>query len=200
MTKKILIIQSSPRENDSITNNLIQKIEDKIVKKHKNSIITHKNLSKNQIPHPTNETISAYFTPKEMLTNELNSAINLSNKLTDELLDSNIVIVGAPMWNFSIPSSLKAWLDHIVRVGKTFSKDDNGYFGLAENKKAIIIIASGGVYSNSSMDFNEPYLRFIFNFIGISDIQIIKAEGLSYPSKRENSLKNADIMIDNLIL
>ncbi|KAB8039514.1 FMN-dependent NADH-azoreductase [Silvanigrella paludirubra] len=200
MTKKILIIQSSPRENDSITNNLIQKIEDKIVKKHKNAIITYKNLSKNPLPHPTNETISAYFTPKEMLTDELNSAINLSNKLTDELLDSNIVIVGAPMWNFSIPSSLKAWLDHIVRVGKTFSKDDNGYFGLAENKKAIIIIASGGVYSNSSIDFNEPYLRFIFNFIGISDIQIIKAEGLSYPNKRENALKNADIMIDNLIL
>lgn len=104
------------------------------------------------------------------------------------------------MWNFSIPSSLKAWLDHIVRIGKTFSIGENGYFGLAKNKKAIIVIASGGVYTNTSMDFNEPYLRFILNFIGISDIQIIKAEGLSYPNKREEALKNADNMIHNLIL
>jgi FMN-dependent NADH-azoreductase len=133
MTKKILIIQSSPRDNDSITNNLIQKIENKIFEKHNNSIFTRKNLSKYPLPHPTNETISAYFTTKELLTDELNSAISLSNKLTDELLDSNILIIGAPMWNFSIPSSLKAWLDHIVRIGKTFSIGENGYFGLAKN-------------------------------------------------------------------
>ena len=183
MSKKVLSVKSSPRNNDSITNQLIHEIEQKISAKYENTKIIHKDLTKDPLPHPNNETISAYFTPAEYLTEDLIRSAALSNSLTEEVLTSDTIIIGIPMWNFSIPSSLKAWIDHIVRVNKTFALGEKGYKGLAENKNAILVIASGGIYSGTTMDFTEPYLRFILNFIGISNVQVVRTEGLSYPDK-----------------
>jgi len=101
-------------------------------------------------------------------------------KLTDELLGSDLLVIATPTWNFSIPSSLKAWIDLVVRPGKTFSYTNDGVLGLAKGKKAILVLASGGVFTEGpwkSWDFVEPYLRKILSFIGIDTVQTVRPEG-----------------------
>jgi FMN-dependent NADH-azoreductase len=98
------------------------------------------------------------------------------------------------MYNFSIHSSLKAWVDPIVRAGVTFRYSENGPEGLIKNKKAYIVIASGGVYSEGMLkghDFIEPYLKAILNFIGITDITVVRVEGLAVPSLKDTALEKA---------
>lgn len=110
------------------------------------------------------------------------SALALSNTLLDEVLQSDILLIEAPMYNFGIPSVLKAWIDHVARAGKTFRYTAQGPQGLLTGKKAILVLASGGIYSEGPaqpLDHQESYLRAIMNFFGITDVQTIRAEGIA---------------------
>ncbi len=110
----------------------------------------------------------------------MREALRLSDQLTEEVLSSDLLLIASPMWNFGLPSSLKAWVDHIVRPGKTFRYTGDGAEGLALRKKAILVLASGGVFSEGpwkSWDTAEPYLRLVLGFIGITDVQTVRAEG-----------------------
>jgi FMN-dependent NADH-azoreductase len=112
----------------------------------------------------------------------LKQAIALSDVAVDELLASDIIVIGAPMWNFNIPSSLKAWIDHVARAGRTFTYGANGPEGLAKGKKAIVVVTSGGKYSDGpakAMDFHATYLKSVLGFIGITDVSFVRAEGVS---------------------
>ena len=119
--KKILVINSSPNGEKSISRALVNEIKKEIINKLSSDVdfIEH-DVAKEAIPHFDENAIMAAYTPHELRTVELNKAIELSDKLTNELLNSDVIIIGAPMWNLSIPSSLKAWIDNIVRVGLTF--------------------------------------------------------------------------------
>lgn len=109
-------------------------------------------------------------------------AARQSDQLTDELLESDLLVISTPIWNFGIPSHLKAWIDLVVRPGRTFQYSDGGVLGLAKDKKAILVLASGGVFTEGPWrpwDFAEPYLRQILGFIGIVDVQPFESRGLA---------------------
>jgi FMN-dependent NADH-azoreductase len=104
----------------------------------------------------------------------------------DQFLASDVIVIGAPMYNFSIPSQLKAWIDRIAVAGKTFRYGPNGPEGLAKGKKVVIASARGGAYGDESpADFQEPYLRHVFGFLGISDIEFVRAEGVAHGPEAE---------------
>ena len=106
----------------------------------------------------------------------------LSDALIDELFAADTIVVAAPMHNFGVPSTLKAWIDHISRAGRTFSYGANGPQGLLKGRKAILVLASGGVYSNGQMkafDFTEPYLRAVLGFLGITNVDVVRVEGVA---------------------
>jgi FMN-dependent NADH-azoreductase len=123
--------------------------------------------------------------------------------VVDEFLDADIVVIGAPMYNFAIPSQLKAWFDRIVIAGKTFSYSEAGAKGLAGGKKIIVASSRGGLYApgtpQEANDFQEPYLRAILGFIGIKDIEIVRAEGMAYgPEQHEAAMRVALASVDLL--
>jgi FMN-dependent NADH-azoreductase len=119
------------------------------------------------------------MTPSEQQSDAEKAALARSNQLTDELLAADVLVLAAPMYNFAIPSTLKAWLDHVLRAGLTFKYTDTGPQGLLTGKRAFVLTARGGIYAGSALDHQEPYLRQALAFIGIHDVQFIHAEGLN---------------------
>lgn len=112
-------------------------------------------------------------------------------------------MIACPMWNFGIPSSLKAWIDHVVRARKTFNYADAGVEGLAKGKKAILALASGGVFSEGPWkpwDTVEPYLRQILGFIGIDDVQTVRAEGMNIPPLAIHAVPNGEKAVEALVI
>ncbi|MCB1579212.1 MAG: NAD(P)H-dependent oxidoreductase, partial [Xanthomonadales bacterium] len=124
-----------------------------------------------------------------------NPAVARGGELLDEFLAADVVVIGAPMYNFSIPSQLKAWIDRVAVAGKTFRYGENGPEGLAGGKKLIIASSRGGVYSAGSpaagMDFQETYLRGVFGFLGITDIEVVRAEGVNMSAEHKQKAIDA---------
>lgn len=181
MTRKILVIDSSPR-TASLSRKFTKDIADKLAGQHAGATITHRDLAAKPLPHLTEETINAYYTPADKRSEPLKKAIALSDAAVEELKAADVIVIGAPMWNFNIPSGLKAWIDHVVRAGVTFAYGANGPQGLMTGKKAIVVVTSGGVYSKGpmqAMDFQANYLKSVLGFIGITDVSIVRAEGVS---------------------
>ena len=151
--------------------------------KHPDATVIDRDLAAHPLPHLTAEVVGAFFTPADKRSPEQAKAIEPSDKAVDELLAADAIVIGAPMWNFGIPSSLKAWIDHVVRAGRTFQYGANGPAGLIPGgKKAIVVSSRGGVYSAgpyAMMDHQESYLKAILGFMGITDISFATAEGLS---------------------
>jgi FMN-dependent NADH-azoreductase len=113
-------------------------------------------------------------------------------RVLHQFLDADVVVIGAPMYNFSIPSTLKAWIDRIAVSGKTFRYTAEGPEGLAGGKRVIIASSRGGVHSGAPSDFQEPYLRFLFGFIGITDVEFVRAEGVAMSAEhREQAIEAA---------
>ena len=195
MPTHVLVVESSPCGAMSATRQLTQDIIETLKKKDPNLTVTVRDLFKNPPPHVTDALIGAVYTPEINHTADHKKILELSDTYLKELFAADILVLGAPMWNFNIPSSLKAWIDHIVRVGKTFAYlPEGGYKGLLSGKKIIIASASGGVYSNGPMkayNFNEPYLRTVFGFIGISDVQSFSAEGSTNPETQKKAVAAA---------
>lgn len=119
-----------------------------------------------------------------------------SGRVLQQFLDADIVVLGAPMYNFSIPSTLKAWIDRVAVAGKTFRYTAEGPEGLAKGKRMIVASARGGLHSGAPSDFQEPYLRFLFGFLGITDVEFIRAEGIAMsPQHRSDALAAAHAAI-----
>jgi FMN-dependent NADH-azoreductase len=191
---KVLHIISSPRGTESLTIKLGNAIIDKIKATNSNVVVTELDLSKNPYPHLEEVHINSFFTPKEYHTPEQATAIKNSDEAIATLQEADIVIIGAPMYNFSITSGLKAYFDHVARAGITFRYSENGVEGLLKNKKAYIAFASGGVFSNGylqPLDFAVPYIKHFLTFIGIAEITVFRAEGAAIPGLKETALENA---------
>lgn len=119
-----------------------------------------------------------------------------SEQLMAQFLASDIIVIGAPMYNFGIPSTLKAWIDRIAVAGKTFRYGENGAVGLAGGKRVVVASGRGGIHGNGPTDFQENYLRQVFGFLGISDIEFVRAEGVAYsPQHRIDALAAAHASI-----
>ena len=178
---QILVIDSSPRGSQSISRQVTKLVADKLKAANPAAKVVERDLAAQPLPHLHENHINAYYTAPEQRDETLKQVIKESDAAVDELLASDIVVIGAPMWNFSIPSVLKAWIDHVVRKGRTFNYSAAGVEGLVHGKKAIVVISSGGIYSQGpmqAMDFETTYLRGILGFIGITDVTFVRAEGV----------------------
>jgi FMN-dependent NADH-azoreductase len=192
--KKILHLISSFRDDASNSIKLGRAIVDQIVAENPGAIVEEINLIDENYPHLDAPHFQAFLTPVAEFTADDREAIKHSDKAIAQLMDADYLVVGSPFYNFSIHSALKAWIDHIVRAGVTFRYTEKGPEGLVKGKKVYIAMASGGIYSEGpaqAYDFNAPYLKTLFGFLGMTDLKIIRAEGLKIPVIGEHALENA---------
>ena len=190
--KKILHIISSPRGNASFSIKLGKAIIEKIKESYPDSIVKERNLVTDSFPHLEAAHLTSFFTPVESRSAESQIAVQHSDQAIAEIMEADILIIGAPLYNFGIHSSLKAWFDHVARAGITFRYDENGPEGLVKNKKVYIAMASGGIYTEGPMqayDFVVPYLKTVLGFLGMTDVSVIRAEGTSLPGIQDLALE-----------
>jgi FMN-dependent NADH-azoreductase len=189
--KKILHIISSPRGDASYSIRLGNAIIDKIQLAYADSTVKEVSLVDERFPHLEEAHLNAFFTPAANRTPENLVAIKHSDEAIAEIMDADIIVLGVPLYNFSIPSNLKAWIDHISRAGVTFKYDENGPEGLIKNKKLYIAFSAGGIYTEGPMtsyDTATPYLKSVFGFLGLTDVIVVRVEGTSIPGIQDNAL------------
>ena len=196
--KKILNIIVSPRGEASFSNQLGNIIISKIIGNNPGSTVQVRNLNETPFPHIEPAHLSAFFTPAEDHSTENKVAIQHSNEAIRELFAADVIVINTPMWNFSVPSVLKAWIDHIARSGVTFKYGETGPVGLLTGKKVYIALASGGVYSGDmkALDFVEPYLKSVLGFLGLTDVTTYRVEGTSIPQIQETAMENAALAVN----
>ena len=192
---KIYQIDSSARKEGSTSRALAKKLLDKI-KKPEDEVI-YRDLD-DEMVFVSGLTESGMKIDIKDQTEHHKKMFQLSDTLVRELKESDIIIISAPIYNYGPPATLKAWSDLAARVGETFKFKSNGRReGLLKNKRAFLVITSGGTKLNSSEDFLTPWLKFILNFFGIEKIDIICADQMALDYKK--SIKNAELQIDNII-
>jgi FMN-dependent NADH-azoreductase len=183
----LLHIDSSPRAA-SISSRLAAAFVAKWQEQNPVGTVVHRNTSLDGIPYLDEAAIDAFFTPPAELTAEQKRTLEDSDRLVDELLAADVLVLAAPMWNLSIPASLKAWIDMIVREGRTFAFNEAGVAPLLPpGKKVFVFSARGGAYPADSplqaLDHQEPYLRAILGVIGLTDVEFIHADRQSESSE-----------------
>lgn len=180
--KNILLIETSPRGNDSYSTQAARSIVNELQARNPHTKVVVRDLAVNPPPHIGVPYITGMYAEPEQRTPEQSKALALSDALIDEVFTADTVVIAIAMHNFGPPSAFKAWIDHVARAGRTFSYGANGPQGLLKGKHVILVLASGGVYSNGQMkafDFTEPYLRTVFNFLGITDVDVVRVEGVA---------------------
>ncbi|RYG06498.1 MAG: FMN-dependent NADH-azoreductase [Chitinophagaceae bacterium] len=189
--KNILHIISSPRGEGSYSIKLGKAVVDKLLQKYPDASVKEYNLVDQKFPHLEEAHITSFFTPAEKRTPENIEAIHHSDEAIAMIEDADIIVMGAPMYNFTIHSSLKAWLDHVIRAGRTFYYDEKGVHGLLGHKKIYLAVSSGNIYSEgpaATMDHVVPYLKDTLGFIGLKDITVFRIEGTSLPGQQESAV------------
>ena len=177
----LLQLDSSPMGRNSISRKLTAQFAETWLRTHPGGQVLSRDLTSTALPPVDGTWVGAAYTPENARTSDQQQALAMSDSLIAELLAADEYVFGVPMHNFSIPSTLKLWIDQVARVGKTFAYTANGPKGLLTGKKATLLIASGGVYEHgtalASLNFATPYLRTVLSFIGVTDVTIIAAEG-----------------------
>jgi FMN-dependent NADH-azoreductase len=173
----ILHVSASVNGENSNSRQIALKLIDRIKADDSSATVIERDTNEAVVSAITGETVGAYYTPAENRSEAQKKVIAASDKMVAEIMDADVLVIGAPMYNFSVPSTLKAWVDLIARVGVTFNYTENGPVGLVEGKKAYIVAATGGVPVNSPADFATPYLKQVLAFIGITDVEVVEASG-----------------------
>ncbi|MEJ7559962.1 MAG: NAD(P)H-dependent oxidoreductase [Pedobacter sp.] len=193
--KHILHLKSSLQGAASYSIKLGDAIVRKIQEKYPASTVEELDLVNSAIPHLTPNTLRTLFTPIELLTDEDKKSNYLSDELVKQLLAADFIVIGAPLINFTIHTSLKAWIDHVTRPRITFGYGEDGRpVGLVIGKKIYIAMSSGGVYSEGpgkANDFVAPYLTAFLGFLGMTDLTVFRAEGLKVPGVKELAMEKA---------
>lgn len=158
-----------------------------------------RDLVANPISHFDADSIAALSTPAEQRTPEQQAAVELSDTLIAELQQADAVVLGAPMYNFAVPSQLKAWFDQVARNGVTFRYTEQGPEGLLQDKPVYVLATRGGLYRDAGLDFQVPWIKLILGFVGIKQVEVIYAEGLNM-SDSQVSLAQAQSELDALAL
>jgi FMN-dependent NADH-azoreductase len=198
--KKILHVTSSPRGIDSNSIQLGNYIVEKLQEQYPGSEVTTNHTAEKNYQHMPFSYTVAFKLPPDQHSPEQQQALLPSDEAIEQLQNADIVVISLPVYNFNLPSSLKAWLDHVVRPSKTISYKTGKPEGLLQNKKVYLAISSSGVYSDGptkTWDFGEPYLRFILNFLGINDITTFRIEGLAVSGFLETAVKKGFESVDN---
>jgi FMN-dependent NADH-azoreductase len=186
--KSILHINASARTAGSVTRDLGQTFVTRLLAKSPDAKVIIRDVSQG-VPFLNEEWIGATFTDPAARSAEQKMVLALSDTLVEELKEADTIVIGTPVYNFSIPATLKAWVDMVARARETFQYTVNGPVGLLQGKKAYVIIASGGTKIGSEIDFAGNYLKHILGFIGISDVTMIAADQLMIdPENRDAAL------------
>jgi FMN-dependent NADH-azoreductase len=190
--KRILHLMSSLQGNESNSIKLGKAIVEKVIEKYPGSTVEEVNLVDLDIPHLTPAVLQTFFVPADQLSGEDRESMRFSDNAVKQLLSADIIVIGAPFYNFTVPSVLKAWFDHITRAGITFGYGENGPIGKVTGKKVYVAMSSGGIYSegpSKDNDFVVPYLKTFLGFLGMTDLTVFRAEGVKIPGVKENALR-----------
>lgn len=202
---KILIINASARTEKSVSRQLTSVFEKKWRENFPHDNIKYRNVGQDQIPHVDEKWIAAAFTPAEFRREEDHIALQISNKLIAELKEADHIVIGTPMYNWSVPSSLKAYIDQVLRVNETVTVNKetpkNPYRGLLNDKKVYLLMVRGNAGYEpgeffAHMDFQTEYLKTVFGIMGVTDIEHFAVNGMDVG---ENMLELADSKIDSMI-
>ena len=178
----ILVVTASPRGDLSVSRALTSIFADLWAQRHPQDTILLRDIGHHPVPHVTEPWIVGSTASPDDQTPESKAAIAVSDQLVDEFLSADRYIFGVPMFNFNVPSIFKAYIDQIVRPGRTYAMGLDGFEGLVKERKALFITTSGNSYAPGSpsapLNFLEPYLRAVFGFIGLTDLQFVAAENL----------------------
>jgi len=176
----ILVVTASPRGERSVSRALATAFVELWSERHPEDRILLRDVGHHPVPHVTEPWIAGAFAPAHDQPPEATAAIAVSDSLVEEFLSADRYIFGVPMHNFSVPSTFKAYIDQLVRPGKTFGVGPTGYEGLVTGKKALVITTSGGAYrlgsARADLNFLEPYLRGVFGFMGVTEVQFVTAD------------------------
>jgi FMN-dependent NADH-azoreductase len=173
---RILHLSTSAKQQDSISRELAADLLDALEQRHGSVEVVHRDLAAG-LPFIDANWVGANYTPAEERTGAQRDKLALSDELVAELDAADVVVIGAPIYNFSVPAVLKAWIDLIARAQLTFKYTENGPKGLLADRKTYVISPSGGVPVGSAVDFATPYLRQALAFVGITSVEIIGAQG-----------------------
>ena len=175
---QLLVIETSPRGNQSVSRNMTRRFVQDWLAGHPGGGIVERDLTTSGLQFVSAAWLQAYFTPPDRQSAEMADALKLSDELVAELLAADHIVIATPVYNYNVPAVLKAWVDHVVRKGLTLGFDGRG---LVTGKKASVLIASGGVYTEGSpireRDIATQYLRLILGVIGITDVTVVAGGG-----------------------
>jgi FMN-dependent NADH-azoreductase len=197
----ILVLNSSISAESSVSRALVEEALERLLEKNPGATVTYRDLGKNPVPHLTPATVAGVRAVAT--TDEERAAATLSDELIAELRAADTILIGAPMYNFSIPTGLRTWFDHVLRPRVTFSYSEAGPEGLLTGKQIIVVESRGGLYSegpHQAIDFQEPYLRLLLGFIGLKDVSFIHAEKIGFgPDARAVALAGAKARIATIV-
>jgi FMN-dependent NADH-azoreductase len=199
MMKNLLRLTTSLFEENSVSSALSADLIFALKGKGEDFNVIERDFNKQAIPHLDGQWLKAISTPAAQRTPEQQEKVEFSDSLIAEIQVADILVIGLPMYNFTVPSMLKAWIDHIARAGVTFAYTEQGPKGLLKNKKVYLVSAMGGVHDTPATDFLRPYMKLIMGFIGLDDVEIINAGGLCMgEDPRAESLAAAQMKIQTL--
>jgi FMN-dependent NADH-azoreductase len=202
---KLLHIDSSPLAGNSVSRQLTERVVAQWRATHPGTVVEYLDLAVDAPSHLNADSLGFRAGPNAGGLSDVQRRENeISERLVSQFLAADVIVVGAPMYNFSVPTQLKAWIDRIAQAGRTFTYTEKGPKGLAGGKTVIIASSRGGVYSSNpamaGLDHQESYLKTVFGFIGITDIQFVRAEGVAMGEEvKAQALGAADVSIKAIV-
>lgn len=186
----VLTVNSSIFGEGGVSTQLTNDIVQHIINSSDDTQVVSRDLSKGEIPHFDLATINAIS----------NNQAVLADTLIEEVQNADVIVLGVPMYNFSVPSQFKSWFDHIARAGVTFKYTENGPVGLLNDKKVYVVTTRGGLHKDQATDVEVPFLNTVLSFVGLTDVEYIFAEGLSMgDDTRANAIADAKAEIERLL-
>ena len=198
--KTLLQIRSSIFSNGGQSSRLAERFVARWRASNPGGKVIVRDLAKEPIPHLDAARFGAFLAKPEERTPAQQAVVDYSDALIGELKRADVVVLGLPMYNFGVPSTLKAYFDHVARVGETFKYTEKGPVGLLTGKKVYVFAARGGMYAGTPNDTQTPFIRIFLSFLGMSDIEFVYAEGLAISeASKQHSLARAEAVIDALV-
>jgi FMN-dependent NADH-azoreductase len=195
----LLQINASIHADHGQSSQLATRFVQAFSRSHPDSRIVLRDLASDTVPHLSAERFAAFLSKPEERTAAQSDVLAYSDTLIAELKQADVIVLGVPMYNFGVPSQLKAYFDHIARAGETFRYSANGPVGLLKGKKAYIFAARGGLYAGTALDTQTNYVRDFLRFVGIEDIEFVYAEGLAIsPESKASGLAKAAAQLERL--
>lgn len=194
----ILVINSSAAGDDAASRVLVRNVVEALRREASRATVVERDVGREPIPHLTGEALGG-IGRGDAQTPDARRTRALSDTLIAELRAADVIVIGAPMYNFGMPTTLRAWFDHVLRAGQTFTYSEAGPRGLLEGKRAIVVESRGGEYSSGparAIDFQEPYLKHLLGFMGIDDVAFVRAEKMGFgPEARAAAIASAEAAI-----